>query len=305
MKHYNYTGLSAGVLLLPLILSGCETVGAKSMNLSLIYAATMILSILLFIGYCFFMRKKDIWFLMLFSCVCIVNAGYFCLAVSGNLSEALLANRISYLGSVFLPFAMLMIILNTCKLPYRSWLPGVLLFIAVGVFFVAASPGYLDIYYSEVSLGRIDGATVLQKVYGPWHSLYLFYLLAYFSAMIAAVGYASAKKHLYSPVHAFILLCAVFVNIAVWLLEQLSHINFEFLSVSYIISELFLLGVALLLQEQREVLCADYSADMPEALSASEVSAEPAAEAELYIREEKRREEFSDFLPLRQCAACL
>jgi len=215
--------------------------------------------------------------------------------------------------------------LNACKLAYRSWLPGLLLAIAAGVFFIAASPGYLDIYYSEVTLEHVDGASVLKKVYGPWHSLYLFYLLAYFSAMIAAVGYASAKKHLYSLVHAFILLCAVFVNIAVWLLEQLSHINFEFLSVSYIITELFLLGVSLLLQEQREVLCADYSADMPEALSASEVSAEPVAESELYIREEKRREEkrreekrreekrreekrreeFSDFLLPMRCAACL
>jgi len=287
----NTMKLSAGVLLLPVMLSGCEPVGTKSMTLSLIYTATMALSFLLLIGYCFAMRKKDIWFLMLFSCVCIVNTGYFCLAVSGNLNEALLANRISYLGSVFLPFAMLMIILNACKLAYRSWLPGLLLAIAAGVFFIAASPGYLDIYYSEVTLEHVDGASVLKKVYGPWHSLYLFYLLAYFSAMIAAVGYASAKKHLYSLVHAFILLCAVFVNIAVWLLEQLSHINFEFLSVSYIITELFLLGVSLLLQEQREVLCADYSADMPEALSASEVSAEPVAESELYIREEKRREE--------------
>ena len=188
----NTMKLSAGVLLLPVMLSGCEPVGTKSMSLSLIYAATMALSFLLLIGYCFAMRKKDIWFLMLFSCVCIVNTGYFCLAVSGNLNEALLANRISYLGSVFLPFAMLMIILNACKLAYRSWLPGLLLAIAAGVFFIAASPGYLDIYYSEVTLEHVDGASVLQKVYGPWHSLYLFYLLAYFSAMIAAVGYASA-----------------------------------------------------------------------------------------------------------------
>ncbi len=309
----NTIKLSAGAMLLPVLLSGCQTVGAKSLNLSLIYAAAMVLSLILFIGYCFFVRKKDIWFLMLFSCVCIVNIGYFCLAVSGNLNEALLANRISYLGSVFLPFAMLMIILNACKLEYRSWLPGLLLAIAAGVFFIAASPGYLDIYYREVTLEHINGASVLKKVYGPWHSLYLFYLVGYFAVMIAAICHASAKKHLYSLVHAFILLCAVFVNIAVWLLEQLSHINFEFLSVSYIITELFLLGVSLLLQEQRNILCADYTADTPQPLSAAE-------ESELYIREEKRREEkrreekrreekrreeFSDILFPRRCTVCL
>ena len=287
----NTMKLSAGVLLLPVILSGCEPIGTKSMNLSFIYAATMTLAILLLIGYCFAMRKKDVWFLMLFSCVCIVNTGYFCLAVSGNLSEALLANRISYLGSVFLPFSMLMIILNACKLECGSWLPGLLLVIAFGVFVVAASPGYLDIYYSEVTFERINGTSVLHKVYGPWHSLYLFYLAAYFSSMLAVAGYATAKKHLYSAVHALILVCAVFVNIAVWLLEQLAHINFEFLSVSYIITELFLLGVSLLLQEQRAVLCTGNSADTPAPPPAAEASADLTKEYELSIGEEKRREE--------------
>ena len=287
----NTMKLSAGVLLLPVILSGCEPVGTKSMNLSFIYAATMTLAILLLIGYCFAMRKKDIWLLLLFVCVSVVNTGYFCLSVSGDLNEALLANRISYLGSVFLPFTMLMIILNACKLNYRRWLPGVLLFLAAGVFVVAASPGYLDIYYSEVTLDNINGASVLNKVYGPWHSLYLFYLMAYFTSMLAVVGYASSKKHLYSPVHAFILVCAVFVNIAVWLLEQLAHINFEFLSVSYIITELFLLGVSLLLQEQRTILCADYAADAPEPLPFMEETAALTEESELSVREEKRREE--------------
>jgi len=45
---------------------------------------------------------------------------------------------------------------------------------------------------------------------------------------------------------------AVFVNIGVWLLEQIVHIDFELLSVSYIVSELFLLLLCLLLQRDRE-----------------------------------------------------
>ena len=55
------------------------------------------------------MKKREPWFLVLFSSIFIVNAGYFWISVSRTLSEALLANRISYLGSVFLPLSMLMI----------------------------------------------------------------------------------------------------------------------------------------------------------------------------------------------------
>ena len=45
------------------------------------------------------------------------------------------------------------------------------------------------------------------------------------------------------------LLAAVFVNICVWLIEQFVKVELEFLSVSYIISELFLIGVYVMMQE--------------------------------------------------------
>ncbi len=45
------------------------------------------------------------------------------------------------------------------------------------------------------------------------------------------------------------LLGSVFVNICVWLLEQFVDIEFELLAISYIITELFLIGVYVILQE--------------------------------------------------------
>ena len=49
--------------------------------------------------------------------------------------------------------------------------------------------------------------------------------------------------------HAVILIVAVFVNIGVWFIEQFVKIDFEILSISYIISELFLLGLHMMIQE--------------------------------------------------------
>ena len=234
-------------------LSGCNSVGEKSASLTVIYGAAALFSFLLLIVYCFLIRKKDVWFLLLFSSVIVVNAGYLYLAVSTSLSEALMANRIAYLGSVFLPMLMLMIILNVLNIKYSKWLPWCLIGISAFVFFVAASPGYLDIYYKEVSFVVINGVSTLVKVYGPWHSLYLFYLLGYFAAMIAAIVQATVKKTIDSTAHAVILAIAVFVNIGVWFIEQLVSIEFEFLSISYIISELFLLGVNLVMNENERL----------------------------------------------------
>ena len=249
MKKWNMAALG----LLPLALTGCA-VGEKAGTASIIYAAAAVISLLLLVGYCFIDRKKNTWILVLFSSVLVVNCGYFWLSVADSLDSALMANRLSYLGSVCLPLSMLLIILDTAGLARKKWLPGALIGLAGVIFCIAASPGILPIYYKEVTLEVVDGVTTLKKVYGPLHSLYLYYLLGYFAAMLAVIIHAMVKKKLHSPTHAVILLSAVLINIGVWLVEQLVHIDFEILAVSYIVTELFLLGVHRIMAEQHRLL---------------------------------------------------
>ena len=243
-----FVGIISSLLML-VPLSGCTAIEGRMASISIIYAATAVLSLLLLLGYCFLLHKREFWFVLLFSSVFVVNSGYFALSISKTLETALFANRVAYLGSVFLPLSMLMIIMDTCRLRRQKWLSILLLSVGVLVFLVAASPGYLDIYYEQVSLEIKSGVALLVKEYGPWHTLYLFYLLAYFSAMLGTITYASVKQRIASNKHAIILLVAVFVNIGVWLLEQLVKMDFEFLAISYIISELFLISLYLMLQE--------------------------------------------------------
>jgi len=259
MKIKSYVPSIIYMLLTVLLLQGCTPIGEKNSSMSIIYGATAVFSVILFVGYFLTIKKKDIWFFVLFFSVSVVNIGYFSLSVSDTLNAALWSNRISYLGSVFLPLSMIMIILNVSKLQYKKWLPAILLTISGAVFLVAASPGVLDIYYKSVTLSSINGVTVLDKEYGPWHSVYLFYLLGCFSIMIAILAHAIFSKKIESTSQAIILIVSVFVNICVWLLEQLIKIDFEFLSVSYIITELFLIGVYLMIQNQ-EILIASLQA---------------------------------------------
>ena len=109
MKH---TALTIGILcLLPILfLSGCGSIGSKATSMSIIYLVTTILSLITLVGYFLSIKKKNLWFIILFISVFIVNAGYFSLSVSNTLDGALWANRISYLGSVFLPLSMIMIL---------------------------------------------------------------------------------------------------------------------------------------------------------------------------------------------------
>ena len=238
--------IGSGLTIYSVLLSGC---GDKSANLSAVYAVTALLASLLLVGYCCLVKKKDAWFLLLFASAMVVNIGYFSLSVSKNLEEALLANRLAYLGSAFLPISVWMIILNVSRIRYKKWLPPLLICLGAAMFLLAATPGYLPIYYKEVAYQQVGGVARLVKVYGPLHGLYMVYLLGCFAAMVTTIIYATVRETIASTAYAAVLAIAVFVNIGVWLIEQLVRMDFELLSVSYIISESFLLGLNLFMAE--------------------------------------------------------
>lgn len=240
-----YIAMPLCLLTVLLCLTGCGGSAAKTTNLSVFYGVTMAISALLLLSYALFEKKRDVWLLLLLACVMVVNIGYFALSISQNLAEALLANRISYLGSVFLPLFMMMGILKESRLTCRRWILYLLLLLSMLVFLVAASPGYSSLYYKEVQLVFRNGVSILEKVYGPLHLLYPVYLIGYFAAMVLCIAHAIRKK-LTTGLPAVMLAGMVLINIAVWLMEQFVSLEIELLSMSYILSELFLLSVRLL-----------------------------------------------------------
>ena len=128
------------ILLMIFNLSGCTAIGEKNVDLTFIYFSVALISLVFLIICCFLIRQNKLWFITLFSSVFIVNFGYWLLSVSPNLQMALMANRISYLGSVLLPLSMLMIIMKVTNTKISSILIHILLALAVVVFFIAASP---------------------------------------------------------------------------------------------------------------------------------------------------------------------
>lgn len=203
----------------------------------------------LLIGYTAFVRKKEPWLFLLFVCVSIVNIGYFLLSVSKTLEFAIIANDIAYFGSVFLSMCMLLAIIRLCGFEIKKRLFITLTVIGGIMFAVIATAGILPWYYKEVTLTYVDGAAKLEKVYGVLHPLYLIYLIGYFSAMVTCIVQSIRKKMIASPRHASLLAAIVFGNMAVWFVEKFIPWNFEFLSVSYLFSEVVLLAVHWMMQD--------------------------------------------------------
>ena len=217
--------------------------------MSVVYGILCVISLVL-IGVCLAVdRKKDICLLFLFVSVFVSNLGQYLISVAPSLSFALNANRIAYLGQVFLPLLLLKMILDLCNLNYKKWFLIVLTVISVAVLFITLTPGIFTLYYKNVSIEIVDGVTKLIRDYGPLHSLYYVYLLLYFIFMLLAIINSSLKKKITSTLHTAFLLSAVLCNIVIWLTERFLPRGFEFLTVSYIISELFVLLLYGILQE--------------------------------------------------------
>ena len=68
-----------------------------------------------------------------------------------------------------------------------------------------------------------------------------FYLLSYVLIMVGIIWYAAKKQRLSSVKYTMLLFVAVLLNIGVWAVEQGFNEDFEFLSVSYIVTEVILL----------------------------------------------------------------
>ena len=195
-------------------------------------------------------KKRDVWLLLVFVSVSLCNLGYFMTAISKDLDDALNSNRIAYLGSVFLPFFLLMMIMRFCGIKRRKPLTVALVAVGIVMLTITTSPGILPIYYSTVDIQTVDGYTKLVREYGPLHLLYYVYLIGYMLSMIVVTLYAISKKKIKSRSHTVLLLCAVFCNVTIWLVEQFLPRGFEWLSLSYIITECLMLAIYHSMQKQ-------------------------------------------------------
>ena len=183
--------------------------------LSIVYGVVALLSVLLFIAYFLYDKKKNRLFLALFGCVAVSNCGYFLLSICHSLAVAKLANSMSYFGGAFSMLVMLLVIYEVCQLRKRPWLTGCMYGISVFFFALAASGDWLGLYYRSVSLEVINSTTHLVKEYGPLHGLYALYLAGYVVCMLLCIAYAAKQKRLSSPKYTAFLLVTVLLNVGV------------------------------------------------------------------------------------------
>ena len=213
------------------------------------YAICLIAAVGLLIAYSVIVKTKEFWLTMLHVCVSVVNLGYLIMSLATTVEFAVFGNDVAYLGSVFLSMCMFLTIVRLCGFEIKK--SHVITCVTLGavMFAIIVSSPMIPLYYKSVDIEMIDGAAKLVKVYGVLHPFYLVYLLGYLAAMIGTIVHSVRKKKIAKPKFAGFLAAIVFSNLLMWLFEKLVNWEYEFLSVTYIISELLLLLVYWMMQD--------------------------------------------------------
>ena len=213
------------------------------------YAICLIAAVGLLIAYLLMVKDKEFWLTMLYISIAVVNLGYLLISLANTVGFALFANDVAYLGSVFLSAFMFLTIVRLCGFEIKKAHVITCLSLGALMFAIVASAPMLPLYYKSVDIEMIDGAAKLVKEYGVLHPFYMVYLLGYFAAMIGTIIHSVRKKKIAKPKLAGFIAAIVCSNLVIWLFEKMVRWEYEFLSVTYIISEFLLLSVYWMLQD--------------------------------------------------------
>lgn len=248
--------------------------------MAIAYGVIFALSLLMIPLYftCIRKKKDEPWLLVLFLCIATVNLGYFLLSLSKTVELALWANKLAYLGQVFVPTCMLMIISKLCGFTYRKWVVGVLLALAAVMFGIVFTTGWLDCYYVSATLEFENGGAYLVKEYGVLHPTNLVYVVSYFLAMLIVIAVSLKKRKAVAQKVAGLMLAVVLGNIAMWLIEKVISWHFEMLAVSYLMSEMVFFFVYFVLQDYVHVKEIPPSVSVEERVPVIIVDSMPKAE---------------------------
>ena len=188
-----------------------------------------------------FGARISINYIMLFCCVLISNFGYMQLSDSNTLRMAIIANQTVYLGGCFAPYYFLMCIADLCKEKIHKFFKAFLSIFAVAVLLFVSSVGSTTLYYKNISLISVNGVSILDKEYGPMHTLYPAYLFIVCIASLVIILKTMKAKRDVSYITSVSLLLAMMIMLTVYVVQKSMHLKIEMLPWAYVVSEIIIL----------------------------------------------------------------
>ncbi len=180
-------------------------------------------------------KNQNFYQFMIFFGVLITNIGYFALSTSSNVETALLCNALSYIGGIFSPFFVLVTISDLCDIKMSKMVYLILLVLSGLVLWLAFSAQFNDLYYKEVFIEKVYGATRIVKVNGPLHFLYRLLLGVDVFVCIYLVIKAYKEDKNFTKRSVFGMLSILIVPVIIYFGEKVLNCPVELLPFCYVI----------------------------------------------------------------------
>ena len=208
------------------------------------YFAMLVASIICFVCLMFIKGKTlmETNFLFIFLMIIMANCGYYALATSKVVEEAILALKLSYVGGCFVAPVFLMIIFELCNMKMPKALRAIIWAGAFTVFFLVITIGQNSLYYKTQKLVTIGGASVLVREYGPLHIIFPLFLFTITFIEIGFTIYAIFKKKNVSYKNLLVLLGGEVAMVSEYFCSRvLQSTNILLEPLFFIIGEIFML----------------------------------------------------------------
>lgn len=164
--------------------------------ITIYYEALLLTSLFLTLLYILSWHKHfDVHITLIFTLVPITILGNLMMAWSGSREEAILAVKIAYIGGSFLVLMIALAIFNLCHIQLHRAVRMVMFFVGSLMYLSALTIDHTDWFYKSCEFATRDGAGALvNKVYGPLHTVFDALVLVFFAVSLAAMVYSYFRK---------------------------------------------------------------------------------------------------------------
>ncbi|MCR5474250.1 MAG: HD domain-containing protein [Lachnospiraceae bacterium] len=139
-------------------------------------------------------KRFDVSLALIFVLITVNDLGYLFYFTAQSLGEALIAQKMIYIGGCFLPLLIFFAVIRLTRLVVPKWMKAAMVSLSMVMYALVLSIGVTRFFYENVEFSRVNGLVRVTKEYGWGHTLFNIVLTMYFLAGIGVLIYTYVKK---------------------------------------------------------------------------------------------------------------
>lgn len=192
-----------------------------------------------------FRKQQNNYMFFTFVAIVVTCFGHLLLGFSESVDGAILANKINYLGSAFLPMLMFFTLAEVCRLRIHPVVRVLLIAFSCFVLFLSFTVGYSQIYYKTVEFVVQSGAGNYVATYGWGHDVFNAMILLYGVLDIGVIVHACLRRRLVSLKNIFAMFALQLVTVSSFVISRQMENDMLCMPFVYLADQFFLLYISL------------------------------------------------------------